>query len=466
MRNGSTVPVHVLLVERDASPTGEVRQALAADGYHVETVTTSADALAFLERESCDIVVMDVELADGDTGIECARRIDTHHDLPIVFRTARDDQATLAAIRTVTRHGYVLKRSGYTVLREVMRLAMELHREQRALRRSRDLYLSIANLTGDIIVRHDVEGRWVFLNDRARTAWGIPDGDISQLNYLDYVEPEDLDATRAAAETMRQNQTPITGLVNRVHTVDGLRVYEWNSSPVFDEHGRYAGFQSTGRDITRQKEAEQQIRDLLNEREVLLMEAYHRVKNDLGFVGALLSLQAQETSDAEARAALTEASDRIRLITRIYETLSRSNQQEPVDLRAIVDQIVRDTVAGALPPQMTLHTDVEPISVSAKFAIKVGIILNELITNSAKYGADGADEEPLNVSIRHLSDEEALRIEVSDTGPGFPPPVLAGEAFGFGLSIVQSLVRQHDGTMTLSNAADAGAVATIHIQPA
>jgi PAS domain-containing protein len=173
---------------------------------------------------------MDIDLGNGISGIATARKILAVRDIPVVFLTSFSDTRTIEQIQAIPRYGYVLKSSGETVLLEVIRLAFARAADRAAVKQARDLYQSVANLTGDIIARHDAEGHWVYLNDRAYAVWGVPRTDPATLDYLDYVEPEDRDATRNAADQMRKQRIPISGLVYRIRTVVGWRTFEWNST--------------------------------------------------------------------------------------------------------------------------------------------------------------------------------------------------------------------------------------------
>lgn len=447
----------ILLVEPDIATASEEASSLREAGFSVQVAPDGETAVAQADPQVYDLVLMEADLGSGMSGsgvsgIVAAQRILSAHDLPIVFLTARDDEATIAAIRKITRYGLVFKRSGYTVLQEVIRLALELFREHQALRHSRDLFHSITDLTGDVIVRHDPEGRWVFLNRRAREIWNVEDQDISQLNYLDYVAAEDLEATTAAAVTMRSTQQIISGLVNQITTVEGVRTYQWNSAPIFDEFGAYAGFQATGRDITEAQELTRRIQSLLDERDLLLQEIHHRVKNDLSLVQSLLSLQAQESDNLATRNALQEAGDRLSVIARIYSSLSHSTAEGTVSVQPIIEQIAQDIVRYTQ-EQVAVQTTVEPLVAPARTMITLGIIINELVTNALKYAVPPTESPELKLEVYEESRESGNRIIVAfeDNGPGFPEEIVSRHRYGFGLSIVQSLLSQYEGTLEITN---------------
>lgn len=443
----------ILLAEPDSTIAARETAFLQDVGFMVQVAADGETAVAQANPQDFDLLLVEVDLGPGISGIEAARRIRAAHDLPIVFLTARDDPATIEAVRKVTRYGFVLKRSGYTVLQEVIRLALELFHEHQALRQSRDLFQSITELTGDVIVRHDWDGRWAFLNHRAREIWGIGDQDISELNYLDYVAAKDLEATTAAAITMRTTQQPVTGLINQVTTEAGVRTFQWNSAPIFDEHGAYAGFQATGRDITEEQAKTHQIQMLLEERDLLLQEVHHRVKNDLSLVQSLLSLQAQEAANTATRNALQEAGDRLSVIARIYNSLSQTSPEGTVDVQPIIHQIAEDIVSYTQ-EQVAVQTAVEPLTAPARTMITLGIVINELITNALKYAIPQTQSPALKLEVYEEAGESDTRIVVSvqDNGPGFPEEIVSRGRYGFGLSIVKSLISQYDGSLEITNA--------------
>ena len=395
-------------------------------GYYVTIAPTGETAVEIATTQPIDLVLMDVDLGDGISGTDAARTILAARDIPIVFLTSHNDPVTMEELRPIPRYGYVLKTSGEMILLEVLQMAFARAADRAAVKEARDLYQSVANLTGDIIVRHDADGNWVYLNDRAYEVWGVPQVDPATLNYLDYVEPEDREATQHAARTMRETRQPVSGLVNRIHTVEGWRTYQWNSTPVIGPEGEYLGFQSTGRDITAQKTAEDRIRGLLEERELLLREVHHRVKNDLNFVYSLLSLQASQTPHAAAQQALSEAGDRVLVLTDIYATLTARDTATAVSLRPLIETITDNLSRATLPDTVTVSNTLAEVTVPVRLSVSIGIICNELITNSAKYATSSSAYAPPTEIVVRLAQSHtpsAVVLSVSDSGPGFPQTV-------------------------------------------
>jgi len=136
----------------------------------------------------------------------------------------------------------------------------ERKRMEEETRKTRDEYLAVTNLTGDIIVKVDVEGRWTFLNDGACRFWSKPRKELLGNAFVDYLHPDDQGKTMPAIERGQRGKI-VKGLINRQMTPDGWRTVEWNGAGIFDEEGRFVGFQATGRDITERKKMEEKLRE-------------------------------------------------------------------------------------------------------------------------------------------------------------------------------------------------------------
>ena len=146
---------------------------------------------------------------------------------------------------------------------QALHASLERRVEERTaeLARSKEEYLAVTNLTGDIIVKVDREGDWTFVNDGACEFWGSPREELLGASLAECVHSEDLEKTNATLqETVRTGQA-VEGLRNRQRTRRGWRTVEWNCAPVYDETGDHVGFQATGRDITDRSRMEEALQE-------------------------------------------------------------------------------------------------------------------------------------------------------------------------------------------------------------
>jgi len=131
------------------------------------------------------------------------------------------------------------------------------------LQHAEDEYLTITNVTGDIVVKVDKDGRWTFLNDHACKFWGKPRKELIGKKFAGYLYPDDTEKTNAVVQELVKTKQIIKGLINRQKTPEGWRTVEWNASSIFDgDEGNYSGFQATGRDITERERTEEKVKHL------------------------------------------------------------------------------------------------------------------------------------------------------------------------------------------------------------
>jgi PAS domain S-box-containing protein len=216
---------------------------------------------------------------------------------------------------------------------------------------------------------------------------------------------------------------------------------------VRDEEGRITGFIGLIRDVTEKHEAQEQINQLLHEKQMILREVHHRIKNDMFSISSLLSLQASSLDSGEAVQALQTAQHRINIMRNLYQTLftSESFQQVQLDdfLQTIVDNLKESYASYA---RITLQAEIAQMEVGAKMAFPVGIILNELITNAFKYAFPDGGSGTITAAVQRRG-EKSLEIRVEDDGRGLPAEVSEQGSYGFGLTLVDTFTRQHSGEL-------------------
>jgi PAS domain S-box-containing protein len=215
------------------------------------------------------------------------------------------------------------------------------------------------------------------------------------------------------------------------------------------EDGSIVGLRSVLQDITMRKLADEQLRRSLEEKEVLLREVHHRVKNNLNVISSLLNLQslAIQTPE-EALAAFRNSRDRIMSMALVHEELYNSRSHARVDMNEYVENLTRHLLqAYGSGDDIHLKAEAVGIVLGVDTAIPCGLILNELITNALKYAFPKGGAGDIHVLLRTV-DDGFLELSVSDNGIGFSEGY---ETRGtLGLSLVQMLTEQLDGTLDFS----------------
>ena len=221
---------------------------------------------------------------------------------------------------------------------------------------------------------------------------------------------------------------------------------------VIDEQRQPTGIVGALLDVTDRKLNEQAMAASLEEKEALLKEVHHRVKNNLQVISSLLRLELGRTADGGVKAVLGEMQNRVVSMALLHETLYRSDNLARADLSSYLVRLVNQLFRSSAPPsgRVVLHTDIEPTFVDLEQAVPCGLLVTELVSNSLKHAfADGRSGE-VRVTLHHPDNGPRIVLTVSDTGPGLPADFDARRTQSLGLQLVSDLTRQLRGTLTIT----------------
>lgn len=205
------------------------------------------------------------------------------------------------------------------------------------------------------------------------------------------------------------------------------------------------------RDVSERKEAERKLRAALEEKEILLREVHHRVKNNLQVVSSLLNLQARATRDPEIAKAFEESQNRVQSMALIHEQLYESHDLSNIDfpdyIRQLSSRLFRSYQVRA--DRIELKTEIADVRIGVDLAVPCGLILNELVSNSLKYAFPEGQAGAISIRVERMHDSSAV-LTVADDGVGLPPEVGFWSTKTLGLRLVRSLVRQLDGEIDVA----------------
>ncbi|MBI5632349.1 MAG: PAS domain S-box protein [Nitrospirae bacterium] len=211
------------------------------------------------------------------------------------------------------------------------------------------------------------------------------------------------------------------------------------------------------RDITRRKQAESRLLDSLKEKEILLQEIHHRVKNNMQVIASLLDLQLGYVGDRQPQEIFSDIKNRIKSMALVHEKLYRSNDLSKIDFRdylgTLIDNLYR--FYNISTDRVVLHLDVGDIAIGIDTAIPCGLIVNELVTNSLKYAFPGDRTGDVSVSLREIAEEgeggRRYELTVKDNGVGIPETFVLKDMKTLGLYLVTTLVEhQLQGSIELN----------------
>lgn len=222
-------------------------------------------------------------------------------------------------------------------------------------------------------------------------------------------------------------------------------------SPILDENGSVVSVSGIAHDITEKKIAEEKLVYSLKEKEVLLKEVHHRVKNNLQVISSILNLQSSYVQDQQTLNILKESQDRIKSMSIIHESLYQTNDFSKVNFSDYIVSLSKNLVHsyGHNDNYIELEYHVEEVSLSLDTSIPCGLIVNELVSNALKYAFKGRKTGKIRINLS--LDKGNVVLVVLDDGIGFPQNINYKETNSLGLQLVTTLVEQIDGAIEMNN---------------
>jgi len=287
----------------------------------------------------------------------------------------------------------------------------------------------------------DRNGNYIAANKAFADKTGTPVDEIAGKTDYDFFPEKQADAYRAEDQEVMESGEPKYGIEEVVTRADGEPMWTSTSkSPFFGHDGVVIGMVGITHNITELKNAENRIKASLKEKEVLLREIHHRVKNNLQVVSSLLDMQARGARNEDTVDALTESRNRLNAMALIHAQLYESSDLSEINMKGFVDTLlmqlfqsyqVQDTT---ITPIISIVDYPFPISM----AVPVGLIINELLTNALKYAFVNRKEGTIKVSLT-ASEEGRINLMVSDDGTGLPAGFDINATRTLGLRLVKIL---------------------------
>ncbi|UTB32476.1 MAG: PAS domain S-box protein [Methanobacterium sp. ERen5] len=217
-------------------------------------------------------------------------------------------------------------------------------------------------------------------------------------------------------------------------------------SPLHDNNGKLIGVVHVARDITERKKIEIKIKKSLEEKEVLLREIHHRVKNNLQIIASLLNLQ--EINDNQcADNVLKESMGRVKTMATVHEKLYGSPSLSEINFREFIEKLVYDILYSYGKSMIKTNLIIEDINLNIDTTMPLGLIINELITNSVKYAFPNLNG---TITIKLSSSHENIELTVADNGIGLSKDFNIADVDSLGLELVKNLVNQLEGNLKVN----------------
>ncbi|MFO7889469.1 MAG: PAS domain S-box protein [bacterium] len=354
----------------------------------------------------------------------------------IIILTARGQEVNYSsAIETIASH----------VSEILQRRQME-----KSIKESQERYNALYNRSLDLVFVHNFQGKFLDANAATLNQFGYSKEEIKTLNFSTLLA--DKDQQSRVQESLKElvktgYQKELTQF--RLRSKDGKIIWVETKASVIYKEGKPYAIQGIARDITERKRAEQQIKSNLNEKEVLLKEVHHRVKNNLNIIVSLLNLQSEQIKNKEqALSALSETRDRVYSMALIHDQLYQTDNFSNINMKTYIQTMARGLMSSlSSGKKVSVNIEIKDIYLNINKAIPCGLILNEIVTNCLKHAFPKRGKGKILIEFHRYNNQ--YEFLVRDDGVGLPEKIDIKKSKSLGLKLIHLLTKQLGGNITI-----------------
>lgn len=325
-------------------------------------------------------------------------------------------------------------------------------RMEDALRESEEKYRSIIESASDFIGIMDYNGVVLLVNEVGAKRFNKEPPEILGRSLRDFFP----DSGDKQVELIRKVYNTGEGLEMElpIHFHGDEFWYSISIQPLFGSLNKVQNVQVIARDITEIKETQIKLEQALKDKDMLMKEIYHRVKNNLMVISSLLNLQSRYIKDEEAKGIFKESQNRAHSMAIIHERLYRSSDLKRINFGDYIRTLANDLYQTYVPDpaRVDLQVNVDEIMMDINTSIPLGLIINELLSNSMKHGFPGDTEGEIIIDFHKVDNDFVL--QVRDTGIGIPEDMDIYNTGSLGMQLVTSLTQQISGELELKRSPD------------
>ena len=316
-----------------------------------------------------------------------------------------------------------------------------------ALGESEERFRMTFELAGAGIAHVTLDGQFTDANERICRITGYSADEIKTLTFRDITHPDDLPADLEYTRQLLAGEISRHSMEKRYIRKDSSLVWvDLTVVVVRDPENRPQHFIAVVEDITSRKNAELNVKKSLEEKEILLQEIHHRVKNNMQVISSLLSLQAANIDDARLYKLFKESQNRVRAMALIHEILYDSGDLSSIDLKKYMSRLASGLIRmyGADVGRVRLNVESEDITLGIDAMVPCGLAINELISNSLKYAFPDSREGQIDLLVTSAP-ESGITFVVRDDGVGMPAELDIRTTKTMGMGLVVSLIEKQLG---------------------
>ncbi|MDI6644125.1 MAG: PAS domain S-box protein [Methanobacteriaceae archaeon] len=320
---------------------------------------------------------------------------------------------------------------------------------EEALKESRLKFKSIFENAGEAIILFDPTGKIIEANKMIEKLFGFSRDEFIGQKFEKFIPPLiDLNALSAFDDALKGKRSESMELLIKNRDGEKLTLIA-HPSILKNDDDTIKGIIIILEDVTHIKQTEMELKQSLKDKNVLLSEIHHRVKNNMQIISSLLNLQSHHVDGDETRSVLKESQGRVKSMAMIHEKLYQSTDFSHINFGKYIEELVFDLfhTYGVNKAYIKPDIQVEDFQINLDTAIPCGLIINELVTNSLKYAFPNNKKGTVKVEFKSIGDEYLLI--VSDDGIGLPENIQMNKRDTLGMQLVNSLIEQLEGELEL-----------------
>ena len=321
---------------------------------------------------------------------------------------------------------------------------------EKALKTSEEMYKTLIKTSPDAVIVIDLEGKIEFTSPGALELFGYANKkELIGHNFSKVVDPEDKE--RIAPIYREVSEKGILRYTEfKMLKKDGTKFSgELNLSIIKDISGNKNSIMGIIRDITHHKKIEHEIKKSLKEKEILIKEIHHRVKNNMQIITSLLNLQSSYFDDKDIVSVFQESQDRVKSMAMVHEKLYQSQDLASINYADYINSLTLSLFSshGVDLRSINLNLDLETIYLGIDTAIPLGLLITEIVTNAIKHAFPDGQNGNINIKLERNNSVHTLTI--SDDGVGIPKDLELDNTDSLGIKLIMSLAEQLDAKLTI-----------------
>jgi PAS domain S-box-containing protein len=440
-------PLNVLIIEDSKFDARVLIGELENGGYNpeYELVDSPEDMQAALTIKPWDIVISDYVMPDF-SGMDAIRILqESGLDIPIIIVSGKIGEDTAVEAMKAGAHDYIIKGNMTRLIPAIEREIFEAEERRKRkhavaeLKSTKEKLESFINNTSDAIIITDMERKILQVNKGFEKIYGWTAKEAVGMK-LPTIPGNKMPETKRLLTEVKSGKV-VTAYETIRQRKDG-NVFDVSVtiSPIKNAGGTIVAFAGISRDITERKRAEEQTRSSLLEKETLLQEIHHRIKNNMQVISSLLSLQSKYIKDKKDIELFKESQNRISSMSLVHEKLYQSGDFTKIDFNIYVNDLVKSLFHsyGAISNNIVPNIKVNNVSLGIDSAIPCGLIINELITNSLKHAFPDGKKGEIKVILAQTGQNE-FELVIRDNGVGIAEGIDFDQSDTLGLHLVKIL---------------------------